>query len=118
MAVPFLPTATAAAAFAIRNAVFPIGARRERHRQHRSDGVARAGDVAHLDRMRRHMDGLALARHQRHAVLALRHQHGLAIRELHRVLRGRQRCSCSVSARLRVASANSLRLGVSSVAPR
>ena len=66
----------------------PIGPRRKRHREHRGDGIARAGDVAHLDRMGRNMDGLALARHQRHAVLALRHQHGLAVRKLHRVLRG------------------------------
>ena len=67
---------------------FPIGAGGQRQRQRGGDGVAGAGDVAHLDRMRRHMDRLARARHQRHAVLALRHQHGLAIRQLHRFLRG------------------------------
>jgi len=57
----------------------PIGPRREHHREHRGNRIARARDVAYLDRMSRNMNGVALARHQRHAVLALRHQHGLAI---------------------------------------
>ncbi len=65
---------------------FPIGAGGQRHRQRRGDGVAGAGDVAHLDRKSRHMDGIALARHQGHAVLALRHQHRLAIGQLHDLL--------------------------------
>ncbi len=64
----------------------PIGPCRQRHRKRRGDGIARARDVAHLDRMGRHMDGLAVARYQGHAVLALRHQHGRAVRKLHRVL--------------------------------
>ena len=65
----------------------PIGPGRKRQRQHGGDRVARARDVAHLDRQRRHVDRLAAANHQRHAVFALRHQHGLAIGENHRVLR-------------------------------
>ena len=68
--------------------VFPIGPGGARHREHGGDRVAGAGDVAHLDRIGRHVNGLALARHQRHAVFALRHQDGLAIGQLHRVLRG------------------------------
>ena len=88
VAVPFLPTATAAAALATRSAALPIGAGRKRQRQHRGDGVAGAGDVAHLDRQAGTWIGFAAARHQRHAVLALRHQHGLAIGEMHGILRG------------------------------
>ena len=65
----------------------PVGPGRKRQRQRRSDRVARARDVAHLDRQRRHMDRLAAANHQRHAVFALRHQHRLAVGENHRVLR-------------------------------
>jgi len=54
------------------------------------------------------MDRFPLARDQRHAVLAQGHQHRLAIGELHRVLRA-SAMLLSLSARLRVASANSLR---------
>ena len=88
MAVPFLPTATAAAAFAIRNAVSQSAPAASATASTAATVSPAPGDVAHLDRMRRHMDRLAVARHQRHAVLALRHQHGLAIGKLHRVLRG------------------------------
>ena len=77
---------------------FPVGAGRERQRERRRDRIARAGDVAHLHRQRRHVDGLARARHQRHAVLALRHQHGLAIGENHRIARGLRDARIAVGA--------------------
>ena len=66
----------------------PIRACCKRQRKRCGHRVARAGDVAHFHRKRRHVNGFALARHQRHAVLALRHQDRLAIGELHGVLRG------------------------------
>jgi hypothetical protein len=64
----------------------PIRARRDRDRERRGHGVAGAGDVAHLHRNSRNMDGLTLARHQRHAVLALGDQERLAIGQPHHVL--------------------------------
>ena len=71
----------------------PVGPGRQRQRQHGGDRVARAGDVAHLDRQRRHVDRLAAANHQRHAVFALRHQHGLAIGEIPSRPAPRRQCS-------------------------
>ena len=71
----------------------PIGPGRERQRQRGGDRVARAGDVAHLDRQRRHVDRLAAANHQRHAVFALRHQHGLAVGEIPSRPAPRRQCS-------------------------
>ena len=88
LAVPFLPTATAAAAFAIRNAV-------SQSAPAASVTASTAATVSPAPETSRTLTGWAgtwiaspAARHQRHAVLALRHQHGLAVGKLHRVLRG------------------------------
>ena len=48
VAVPRLPTTTAAAALAARIADFEVGAHRQHDREHGGDRVARARDVAHL----------------------------------------------------------------------
>ena len=87
VAVPFLPTATAAAAFAIRSAVSQ-SAPAASVSASTAATVSPAPETSRtLTGKRRHVDRLAAANHQRHAVFALRHQHGLAIGEIHRVLR-------------------------------
>ena len=48
VAVPRLPTTTAAAALAARSGGLEIRAGGEQHGEHRGDRVAGAGDVAHL----------------------------------------------------------------------
>ena len=58
VAVPRLPTTTAAAALAARIAVSQSAPAASISRQHRDHGVARAGDIAHLDRIGRHVDRL------------------------------------------------------------
>ena len=78
VAVPRLPTTTAAAALAARMAGSKPVVGRQHGREHRHHGVAGARDVAHLDRIGADVDRLAARRHQRHAVLAARHQHRLA----------------------------------------
>ena len=62
VAVPLLPTTTAAAALAARIADFEVGTERQHDRKHRGDRIARAGYVAHPHREGRHMNRRLSAR--------------------------------------------------------
>ena len=61
---------------------------RQQHRHHRDDGIAGAGDVAHLDRISRNVDRRVTVEMQRHALLAAGDQHRLAFDELRQLGRG------------------------------
>ena len=78
VAVPLLPTTTEAAALAARIADSKSALDRQHDREHGRDRVARAGHVAHLHRIGRHVDRPGAARMKQHALLAQRHQHRLA----------------------------------------
>ena len=87
LAVPRLPTTTAAAALAARMADSKSASKRQHGRQHGHHGVAGAGDVAHLHRIGRHVHG-AFGRDQRHAVLAAGDQHGFGVELLAQAIGG------------------------------
>ena len=122
VAVPRLPTTTAAAALAARIGGFERHAGRQHGRQHRHHRVAGAGDVAHLHRIGRHVDRRPPSRAPICSSImpsfAARHQHGLALHRAAELGRGGGDLGFGRDRRGGVASASSLRFGVISVAPR
>ena len=119
VAVPRLPTTTAAAALAARTAASIVDLASRASPRATATTVSPAPDTSRtLDRIGRHVERRTVCRHQDQAGVAERHDHRVRSQHADSIPTAAAITSSSESARRRVASASSLRFGLITVAPR